>query len=83
MARDPQDLTSLCGILLEKADSKHQELPTEGGTPLTASLWKDLSIGVLSSEWGTDSSSNWKWSSAEVVSPEQKHLGFFSPDRPQ
>lgn len=61
MARDPRDIISLANILLADESTAIQDKIR------LDDLWEGLSIGILDSEWGTDPSSAWKWSSKEVV----------------
>lgn len=66
MARDPRDL-SLMARALVRSDEYLTKPLQEHAAP-SENLWSALSIGVLDSEWGTDSASKWKWGSAQVVS---------------
>lgn len=61
MARDPYGIISLAKVLLADKSETIQD-KTE-----LKSVWQELSIGILYSEWGTDPSSEWKWGSAEIV----------------
>lgn len=61
MARDPHDIISLATVLLADTATVIQDVTQPRDT------WKNLSIGILDSEWGIDPSLSWKWGSAEVV----------------
>lgn len=71
MARDPRDLAALSKILL---GSSSDLLGAGGGRGDDAleNVWQGLSIGILDSEYGTDSGYKWKWGSTEVVNKNPK-----------
>jgi hypothetical protein len=65
MARDARDVVSLAKILLGSSDLAPGIRSDISEEPKAAR--KELSIGILDSEWGTDPNSKWKWGSDEVV----------------
>lgn len=79
MARDPRDLASLAKVLF-RSDEHRKERLEDHAAPLD-SLWCSLSIGVVDSEWGTDSASKWKWGSAQLTNLSRWRC-FFSKHQP-
>ncbi|PSR82679.1 amidase-like protein [Coniella lustricola] len=64
MAHNPRDLLSLVKILLMDTDSQGKDSSLDMTTKVAD--FGGLSVGVLDSQWGTHSSSDWKWGSQQV-----------------